>query len=90
MNLFERLYLCQFPEDPHKKLRNLARQYIKETEAYDQTVCTYRNKNGIALPNTPSEFALVNNNAHQLFNKLFGQLDRKLALEIIKEERRAD
>jgi len=35
--------------NPHSRLRELAREYLRVTEDYDQMICTHRNGN-IAIP----------------------------------------
>ena len=42
-------YECQFWEPSHARLRELAREYLKVTEDYDQMICAHR-KGSIAIP----------------------------------------
>jgi lysyl-tRNA synthetase class II len=60
MEAFEvskREYECQFWEPSHTRLRELAREYLKVTEDYDQMVCSHR-KGNIAIPVTREERSL--------------------------------
>lgn len=50
----KREYECQFWKPAHARLRELAREYLKVTEDYDQMVCVHR-KGNIAIPVTREE-----------------------------------
>lgn len=41
-------YMCSFWPS-HSRLRELAREYLRVTEDYDQTICAHRKEN-IAIP----------------------------------------
>jgi hypothetical protein len=63
---FESQHLCMpKPQSEHQiKLRQLARQYVEECEAYDRTVCTGPIERGAIMPRTSEEWALSRSNAH--------------------------
>lgn len=73
---FNQEYLSSFiPNFAQIKLRELAIQYIEETENYDQIICQIKNKYGIAIPTTPRERGLCSINASNLFNKLMIEVE---------------
>ena len=48
------------------KVANLAGRYYREVEAYNSTVCTGKNRYGLATPIKPHELGLVNHNARKV------------------------
>ena len=92
MQQFAHQYQCEFHITPAAAhLRQVAEQYIRDTEAYDRTVCTGPIISGEIMPATPHEHALISRNADQLFKRLLSQnVDRFTADELHKEIRRIE
>ena len=63
--VFNSKYLCSLDSairtDTH--LYKLAMDYHRRTESFDQTVCTSKNRKGIATPSNIRELMLINQNA---------------------------
>ncbi|MEA1606162.1 hypothetical protein [Pseudomonas spirodelae] len=71
MNRFTDLHMCDFTASEHAQhLHSLAEQYVRETEAYDRSVCTGPTVRGEILPASRREFALVNSHARELLDSL--------------------
>ncbi|MDA7086495.1 hypothetical protein PH586_08900 [Pseudomonas sp. SA3-5] len=71
MNRFTDLYQCDFTlTEREQQLQTIAEQYVRETEAYDRSVCTGPIRYGEITPATHQEFLLVNRNANQLLESL--------------------
>ena len=70
-NAFADQYLCQFTEtDGDQTLRRIAENYVRQTEAYDRTVCTGPiGRDGI-LPATAQERSLCSRNATRLMQQV--------------------
>ena len=62
---FQREFLQSWPQPTmqERMADNLAERYHRETEAYDQTVCTGPIIRGEIMPNSGHEMALSNRNA---------------------------
>lgn len=71
MNRFTDLYQCDFTlTERDQQLQTIAEQYVRETEAYDRSVCTGPIRHGAIVPATGRELALVNRNAQELLLSL--------------------
>lgn len=73
MSGFTDLYMCDFDlqaTERDQQLQAIAEQYVRETEAYDRTVCTGPIRHGEITPVTTRELALVNRNAQELMLSL--------------------
>jgi hypothetical protein len=71
MNRFTDLYMCETSSrEKEQHLQAIAEQYVRETEAYDRSVCTGPTVHGEILPATRHQFALVNRNARDLLASL--------------------
>ena len=69
MNRFTDLHMCDFTlTERDQQLQSIAEQYVRETEAYDRSVCTGPIRYGEITPATPQDFLLVNRNAKQLLD----------------------
>ena len=68
---FANHFQCDFkPSESEIRLLAVAQQYVDETETYDRSVCTGPiGRDGI-MPATRHEFALVNQNAKKVMNRL--------------------
>jgi hypothetical protein len=58
-----------FHDPVQSKLRELVERYHEEAEAFDQSVCMYRGRNGEAVPRTPREWHTIQANARRLRNE---------------------
>ena len=87
MQQFAHLYQCEFHITPAAAhLREVAEQYVRDTEAYDRIVCTGPIIRGEIMPATQHERALISRNADQLFSRLLSQnAGRFTAQELSKE-----
>lgn len=87
MQQFAHQYQCEFHVTPAAAhLRQVAEQYVRDTEAYDRTVCTGPVIRGEIMPANHHERALISRNADQLFNRLLSQnAGRFTAQELHKE-----
>lgn len=71
MHEFHALYQCSFQHSERdQQLRQLAERYVRESEAYDRTVCTGPIGRDGVMPATPHERALISRNAQQLMDTL--------------------
>ena len=57
-------------DEKDQGLHELAQQYLEETEAYDQLICSVKNDRGVAIPVDNHEFRLINKNALKVRNRL--------------------
>lgn len=87
MQQFAHQYQCEFQVTPAAAhLRQVAEQYVRDTEAYDRTVCTGPIIHGEIMPTTQRERALISRNADQLFSRLLSKnAGRFTAQELSKE-----
>lgn len=69
---FQREYLGVpwTPTPEEKRLRELALEYHKRTEHFDQAHCQRRNERGIAIPTLPGESAICGRHAKQVRDEL--------------------
>lgn len=58
------------------KLFKIAQKYVDDTERYDRSVCSLREANGVAMPGSPKEKALIGENAHKTMRKSVLEADR--------------
>lgn len=58
------------PTEEDRRLHELAKQYHKEAEAYDQIVCSGKSKSGAAMPVDAYELRLINRNALKILNRI--------------------
>lgn len=75
------------PTEKDRRLYELAKQYHDETEAYDQTVCSGRTEQGVAMPINPYQFGMINRNAIQVQKRLLKEnpdIDTKELLTAIR------
>jgi hypothetical protein len=71
MNRFTDLHMCDFTlTERDQQLQSIAEQYVRETEAYDRSVCTGPIRHGAILPVTAHQRALVIRNAQELMLSL--------------------
>lgn len=71
MNRFTDLHMCDFTlTERDQLLQSIAEQYVRETEAYDRTVCTGPICHGEIIPVTGRERAQINRNAQELMTSL--------------------
>lgn len=71
MHEFNALYQCSFqPSERDQQLRQLAERYVRETEAYDRTVCTGAIRHGSIMPATADQRGLITRNAQQLMDAI--------------------
>ncbi|MBX9761547.1 MAG: hypothetical protein K2Y24_00745 [Pseudomonadaceae bacterium] len=71
MHELSALYQCSFqPSERDQQLRSVAERYVRESEAYDRTVCTGGIGRDGVMPATPHELALISRNAQQLMDTL--------------------
>jgi len=71
MNRFTDLHMCDFTlTERDQLLQSIAEQYVRETEAYDRTVCTGPIRHGSIVPVTSRQRALVSRNAQELMTSL--------------------
>lgn len=71
MQQFAHLYQCEFHVTPAAAhLREVAEQYVRDTEAYDRTVCTGPIIRGEIMPATLHERGQINRFASRMFNRL--------------------
>lgn len=61
------------PTEKDQRLHELAKQYHEETEAYDRTVCSSKNKRGVAMPVDYYEHGLINRNALRVRKRLLDE-----------------
>jgi len=61
------------PTKKSQRLYELAKQYHKETEAYNQRVCSGRTERGVAIPVDSYEFRLINRNALKALTRLLDE-----------------
>jgi len=87
MQQFAHQYQSEFQVTPAAAhLRQVAEQYVSDTEAYDRTVCTGPIIHGEIMPATQHERAQISRNADQLFSRLLSQnAGRFTAQELSKE-----
>lgn len=69
---FRREYLGVPPQetDDERKLRELAEEYHRRTEAYDRTICTGPIKRGAIMPATAWEGSQINRHAKAVRDEL--------------------
>lgn len=60
-------------DEDYQRLYALAQQYHEEAEAYDQIVCSVRNKRGVAMPKDYYELRLINQNAIKVRKRLINE-----------------
>lgn len=71
MHQFVDQYMCEFVRSPAEELLfAVANTYVRDTEAFDRTVCTGPIIRGSVMPASPRERALINRNARSLFDDL--------------------
>ncbi len=86
LDTFRREYLGEFePSDREKILYQFALDYENLCESFDQLVCQYKNKRGIAMPVTSDERESVNKNAKLVFYSTILKVNAKLL--ILNEEK---
>jgi hypothetical protein len=74
---FRRQYLGEFHVDPPRRyFADLLEEYNQRSEAYDQTVCS-GSRDGIAVPMTPAESALISHHARNLKAELLARASRQ-------------
>lgn len=72
---FRHLYLqIPTPSEREIQLRQLGERYVRETELYDQSVCTGPIGRDGVIPANPRERALSDRNARELFRRLCGEI----------------
>lgn len=71
MNRFTDLHMCHFTlTERDQLLQSIAEQYVRETEAYDRTVCTGPIRHFGIVITTRQQRALVNRYAQELMTSL--------------------
>lgn len=63
---FEAEYLCSFENTTPQELYELGKKYHTICEEYDQSVCSYKNEKGVAIPTNNYEFVLINRHAMKI------------------------
>ncbi len=66
----------------------LAREYLDRCEQYDRAICTHINPDGVAMPTSPHEHALVCIHAKKMFDELAAISDRTDLKNAINNQRR--
>lgn len=85
MNRFTDLHMCDFTlTERDQLLQSIAEQYVRETEAYDRTVCTGPIRHGSIIPVTSHQRALVNRNAQELLTSLSQRHPQYTRSEILR------
>jgi hypothetical protein len=83
--------MCDFSAtERDQQLQAIAEQYVRETEAYDRTVCTGPIRYGEISPASPRELALVNRNAKELMNSLCQRHPQFTRSEIFRAVQKLD
>lgn len=70
MHEFHALHQCFQHSERDQQLHQVAERYLRESEAYDRTVCTGPIRHGVVMPATSHERALISRNAQQLMDTL--------------------
>ena len=70
------------------RIQRLAKEYLEQTEAYDQRICSLRDGQGIAMPLGCQERALIDNNARSFRRHLLNTNPDIEARELDEELRR--
>lgn len=91
---FQKMFLGTFePTSQERQLYELADEYERRCESYDQRVCDGRTKRGIAIPANGAQQAMISRHARQVWNELMPQVgalgfDAKQFREAIREAQR--
>lgn len=73
-NLWRAEMMGSFEESVEERyIRKLGEEYHRRTEAFDQTVCEFRNERGIAIPIDRHERRACNANADRIESELLGR-----------------
>lgn len=87
MQQFAHQYQCEFQVTPAAAhLRQVAEQYVRDTEAYDRTVCTGPIISGEIMPATSAQRAQINRNASKLFTELMARNVGRLTASELRRE----
>jgi hypothetical protein len=87
MQQFADQYLCEFKPTPADEfLFEVAKQYVRDTEAYDRTVCSGPIINGSIMPATSHQAGLSSRNASKLFATLLNQNAGSFTAKELRQE----
>lgn len=86
MEDYKRELLGEWAHDPIAvSFASLVTEYQERTEAYDRTVCS-REHNGVAIPMTAQESALINKHARKLRGELLTRACERYQLSASEAE----
>lgn len=56
--------------EPNERTLELAREYHRRTESFDQTVCSFRTPKGVAVPINHGEWGMCGRHARHVYQEL--------------------